>query len=106
MQEVNMSDKMDYSSKELKLIVNSAFKAQMSRGQSSLNGKLKEEEIEKFCTLNEDATKILFSAIERFALSHRSINSIKKVARTIADIEQSIAIEKRHLLEALSYRRR
>jgi magnesium chelatase family protein len=78
----------------------------MKRGQSNLNGKLKEEEIEKFCKLNEEAQKILFSAIERFALSHRSINSIKKVARTIADIEQSENIEKKHLFEALSYRRR
>jgi magnesium chelatase family protein len=56
--------------------------------------------------LTEDAEKILFSAIERFALSHRSIGSIKKVARTIADLEVSKNIEKRHLLEALSYRRR
>ncbi len=106
MQEVNMHDKMDYSSKELKLIVNHAFKAQIQRGQKRLNGKLKEEEIERFCQLNQDAQKILYAAIERFALSHRSINSIKKVARTIADIEQSTAIEKKHLMEALSYRRR
>ena len=106
MQEVNMHDKMDYTSKELKKFVNIAFKAQMTRGQSTLNGKMKEEEIEKYCALNVEAQKILFSAIERFALSHRSINSIKKVARTIADLEKSINIEKKHLLEALSYRRR
>jgi len=78
----------------------------MSRGQKNLNGKLNEEEIENYCQLNAEAEKILFAAIERFALSHRSINSIKKVARTIADVEQSERIEKRHLLEALSYRRR
>ncbi|HIP14632.1 MAG TPA: ATP-binding protein, partial [Sulfurimonas autotrophica] len=28
------------------------------------------------------------------------------VARTIADLEKSIVIEKEHILEALSYRRR
>jgi Predicted ATPase with chaperone activity len=56
--------------------------------------------------LSDDANKILFSAIERFSLSHRSIGSIKKVARTIADLDLSPNIEKRHLLEALSYRRR
>ncbi|CAA6813869.1 MAG: MG(2+) CHELATASE FAMILY PROTEIN / ComM-related protein [uncultured Sulfurovum sp.] len=106
MQEVNMNDKMDYSSKELKLMVNVAFKSQMQRGQSNLNGKLKEDEIEKFCQINQETEKILFSAIERFALSHRSINSIKKIARTIADLDQSVDIEKKHLFEALSYRRR
>jgi len=106
MQEVNMNDKMDYSSNELKEMVNRAFETQMRRGQTELNGKLKEEEIEHYCQLTKEAEEMLFAAIERFALSHRSINSIKKVARTIADLEQSINIEKRHLLEALSYRRR
>ena len=106
MQEVSATDTQGISSKEMKVLVNKAFKAQKERNQEQLNGKLKEDEIEKFCQLTEEATKILFSAIERFALSHRSIGSIKKVARTIADLELSQRIEKRHLLEALSYRKR
>jgi len=106
MQEVNMNDASDHSSKELKLMVNAAFKQQKLRGQINLNGKLKENEVEQFCQLQEDTQKILFSAIERFALSHRSIASIKKVARTIADLDSALNIEKKHLLEALSYRRR
>jgi len=106
MQEVRADDKKDFSSKDLKLQVNRAFIAQKKRGQVHLNGKLREDEVEKFCILTKDAEKILFSAIERFSLSHRSIGSIKKVARTIADLELSPVIEKKHLLEALSYRRR
>ncbi len=106
MQEINLNDKMDYDSTELKIMVNSAFKMQKQRGQKNLNGKLQEKEVEKFCQLTQEGEKILFSAIERFALSHRSINSIKKVARTIADLESSVQIEKKHLLEALSYRKR
>jgi len=106
MQEVSMSDAPSYSSKALKLMVNNAFKIQKKREQTNLNGKLNEQEIEKYAILSNEAQKILSSAIERFALSHRSINSIKKVARTIADLEASVNIEKKHLLEALSYRRR
>jgi len=106
MQEINMNDKMDYTSEQLKLMVNHAFKQQKRRGQKNLNGKLQEQEIETFCQLKTDAQKVLFTAIERFGLSHRSIGSIKKVARTIADLESSSEIEKRHLMEALSYRRR
>ncbi len=106
MQEVSSTDKADISSKEMKKQVNRAFIAQKKRGQVNLNGKLREDEVEKFCMLSDDANKILFSAIERFSLSHRSIGSIKKVARTIADLDLSPKIEKRHLLEALSYRRR
>jgi len=106
MQEVSYEDKKDVSSKELKQMVNEAFKVQKERGQERLNGKLKEDEVEKFCLLTKEAEEILFKAIERFGLSHRSIGSIKKVARTIADLEASSSIEKKHLMEALSYRRR
>jgi len=106
MQEVSSADKKSIGSKEMKVLVNAAFVLQKQRGQVHLNGKLTEKEIEQFCDLSPEAEKILFSAVERFALSHRSIGSIKKVARTIADLSGAKTIEKSHLLEALSYRRR
>jgi magnesium chelatase family protein len=83
-----------------------AFKMQKQRGQQRLNGKLTEDEIETYCCLNEEAHKILEGAIGRFGLSHRSIASIKKVGRTIADLSGHEKIEKKDILEALSYRRR
>jgi len=106
MQEISPDDKKGISSKEMKKAVNSAFVLQKNRGQQRLNGKLSENEIEKYCILSPEAQKILFSAIEKFGLSHRSLGSIKKVARTIADLANSKTIEKIHILEALSYRRR
>ncbi len=106
MQEVGKDDKSDITSRDIHLKVIEAFKRQKSRGQERLNGKLKEEEIEVYCILEDGAKSILDSAIMRFALSHRSIASIKKVARTIADLEEHEMIEKSDILEALSYRRR
>ena len=106
MQEVQSSDRAGIDSKTMHKAVLSAFKAQKCRGQARLNGKLTEEEVERYCTLSKEAEEMLESAITRFALSHRSIASIKKVARTIADIEGHVAIEKGDMLEALSYRRR
>ncbi|MCK4441006.1 MAG: ATP-binding protein, partial [Sulfurovaceae bacterium] len=106
MQEISIDDKKSISSKEMKKAVNSAFVLQKNRGQKRLNGKLTENEIEIFCQLSPEAEKILFSAIEKFGLSHRSLGSIRKVARTIADLANSKTIEKVHILEALSYRRR
>ncbi len=106
MQEVTQEDRSDVTSKAMHEVVLEAFVRQKERGQWHLNGKLNEEEIENYCVLSADAHKILRSAIEKFALSHRSIGSIKKVARTIADIEGHEQIEKRDMLEALSYRRR
>jgi magnesium chelatase family protein len=106
MQEISADDKKGISSKEMKKQVNLAFRLQKERGQERLNGKLRENEIEEFCELSHDAQTILFSAVEKFGLSHRSLGSIKKVARTVADLVGSKSIDKVHILEALSYRRR
>ena len=106
MQEIQSTDKADVTSKVMHEAVLRAFEMQKKRGQPRLNGKLSEEEIEVFCQLNNEAQKILESAIGKFGLSHRSIASVKKVARTIADIEGHQTIEKQDILEALSYRRR
>jgi magnesium chelatase family protein len=76
------------------------------RGQKNFNGKMSDAEVEEFCVLDDDAQGVLDMAIQNFALSFRSIKKVQKVARTIADLDASELIEKRHLLEALSYRRR
>lgn len=106
MQSVKHDDKPSVSSKEMHEIVLRVHKAAKARGQKSFTAKLSDDEIEKFCTLAPDAKNALDMAIQRFALSFRSIKKIQKVARTIADIASSQIIQKEHLLEALSYRRR
>ena len=106
MQEVDSSDKGDISSTQMHQKVLKAFKRQKNRGQSRLNGKLTEEEIESYCLLDSDASRILENAISKFGLSHRSIASVKKTGRTIADLNAHVMIEKSDILEALSYRRR
>jgi magnesium chelatase family protein len=106
MQEVSSSDKGDITSEEMHQAVLRAFVQQKRRGQIRLNGKLTEEEVEKYCILDDASQKVLESAIQRFGLSHRSIASIKKIARTIADLNGNESITKKDLLEALSYRRR
>jgi magnesium chelatase family protein len=106
MQEVSSSDTTGISSEEMHQKVLETFHLQKSRGQIRLNGKLNEEEIEHYCILSDEAETILFKAISQFALTHRSIASIKKVARTIADLNKHDPIERSDILEALSYRRR
>jgi magnesium chelatase family protein len=106
MQEVSANDKGDISSKQMHKEVLKVFKMQKVRGQERLNGKLNEEEIETFCKLTSEANNILEGAIGKFGLSHRSIASLKKIARTIADLNSHKQIEKLDVLEALSYRRR
>jgi len=106
MQEVSSEDKGDITSAQMHQSVVQAFVQQKYRGQQRLNGKLTEEEIEKYCQLSPESEKILEGAIGKFGLSHRSIASIKKIARTIADLGEHREVEKSDILEALSYRRR
>ena len=106
MQEVDFEKSSVSDSKTMHSMVLKAFKAQKSRGQKRLNGQLLESEIEKFCQLDNSANEILQKAIINFSLSYRAIANIKKVARTIADLNNNKTITKKDILEALSYRKR
>jgi magnesium chelatase family protein len=106
MSEVNYDDKSDISSRKMHQMVLNAFKIQMQRGQNDLNGKLKDEDIKKYCVLDSEGENILNKATQNYSLSFRSINKVLKVARTIADLEASENIKKEHIFEALSFRKR
>ncbi|WP_456323841.1 YifB family Mg chelatase-like AAA ATPase [Hydrogenimonas sp.] len=106
MQESDPEDSPSIDSHSMHAEVIEAFRRQKARGQSRLNGKLDEKELELYATLSKDAQETLLKAVQNFGLSHRGVGNVKKVARTIADLAGSIEIEKSHLLEALSFRRR
>lgn len=67
--------------------------AQMGRG-----------ELEAFCPLDGPCQALLKGAFERMGLTARSYDRILRVARTIADLDHSEAIQVPHLAEALQYR--
>jgi magnesium chelatase family protein len=94
------------SSAELHKTVIDAFIRQKQRGQVELNGKLSNEDIKKYCLLDDESKDILEKARLNYALSFRSINKILKVARTIADINKNDFITKTDLLKSLNFRRR
>lgn len=104
MGEINDTDVPSYSSKQMSAMVLNAFKNQIERGQSELNGKLCDFDIAKFCTLENAATEILSKAITNYHLSQRGRNKILKVARTIADLRDAKSISKADIIESLSYR--
>ena len=56
------------------------------------------------CKMSDDAKSLLQSAMKHLRLSARSCHRVLKVARTIADLEQTALIENHHLAEALQYR--
>jgi hypothetical protein len=64
------------------------------------------KEINKFCVLDDETEQILKQAVTMMNLSARSYYRILKLSRTIADLANSENIQKEHILEALSYRKR
>ncbi len=77
---------------------------QRHRSQSVLNAQLKAQEVEEYCVLTDKAEEVLKLAFARLGLSMRAYHKILKVARTIADLEQSPVIDRVHVQEAISYR--
>jgi magnesium chelatase family protein len=64
------------------------------------------ELLEQVAVLEEDARRLLAQAAEAMRLSARGFHRVIRVARTIADLAGSDRIERIHVAEALSYRRR
>ncbi len=68
------------------------------------NAEMSNVEIEKLANISPEAIKIAISSTEKLKLSTRVYYRILRVARTIADIDNSEIVEIKHILEAFSYR--
>ena len=60
--------------------------------------------LEAITALTEGACRLVGDIAERFRLSARAYHRVLRVARTIADLEESAAVEKPHVAEAAGYR--
>jgi magnesium chelatase family protein len=92
------------SSATVRARVLAAHERQLARAGKP-NTALTGTEMERDCVLDLHDLQLLVTAAERFALSARAIQRIRRVARTIADLAGVERIDTAHLTEALSYRR-
>ncbi len=92
------------SSAQMRERVAAARKRALGRG-GRLNARLGVRDIERHCGLDRQSEALLARAVDRLGLSHRALHRILKVARTIADLDDSDAIGPKHLSEAIGYRR-
>ncbi|MCL5674949.1 MAG: YifB family Mg chelatase-like AAA ATPase [Candidatus Omnitrophica bacterium] len=60
--------------------------------------------IKKYCHLDSECQALLKKAIEQINLSARGYDKILKIARTIADMDNSRDIQAHHITEAIHYR--
>ena len=70
----------------------------------STNSEMRADDVERFIILTPELRVLFNTSAERLKLSPRAYHKVLKVARTIADLDQSENIKEGHLLEALAYR--
>ncbi len=68
------------------------------------NSQMQARHIRRFCKLDEKGDQLLEQVTDKLGLSARSFTRILKLARTIADLAKSEAIQTLHLAEAIQYR--
>jgi magnesium chelatase family protein len=68
------------------------------------NAQMSANVLRNMCKIDEAGQTLLKNAMEKLGLSARAYDRILKVARTIADLDASTAIQTQHLAEAIQYR--
>ncbi|MBV8050930.1 MAG: ATP-binding protein, partial [Acidobacteriaceae bacterium] len=68
------------------------------------NAQMAPRHIRAFCELSADCERLLERAMVQQGLTARAHDRILKVARTIADLEGEVALQPKHIAEAIQYR--
>ena len=90
------------SSELIRNRVIAARSVQKKRG--ILNSNIPHRDIGSFVKIDSESEKLLEKFADRMKISGRGIDKILKVARTIADLDNSDRVIKKHILESIQYR--
>ncbi|HHT9110350.1 MAG TPA: YifB family Mg chelatase-like AAA ATPase [Candidatus Brocadiaceae bacterium] len=110
-----MANKEVQSSEEIRKKVTTARSMQKERfkGQSTVhsdgqgvmvNALMPSKHMKKYCALDKPAEAFFHQAMMELGLSARGHSKVLKVARTIADLDESDVIKIEHISEAIQYR--
>jgi len=95
------------SSADIKLAVEAAQNVQRQRYKDekiTANSQLTGGLIDKYCSLDVESKSLVKQVYDKMGLSARGYHKILKLARTIADLENSADINAGHIAEAVQYR--
>lgn len=96
------------SSASIRSRVTEARKLQTQRFKNTkntnYNAQMSSRQIRKYCSLDQDSSALLKSAMERLSLSARAYDRILKVSRTLADLAGKDKVDSDHISEAIQYR--
>lgn len=102
------NQEMAEESKLIRARVSKAREKQLIRFKNKknmhCNAQMNTKTVREVCKINEEGKLLLKKAMDKLGLSARAYDRILKVARTIADMENSEKIENHHLAEAIQYR--
>jgi magnesium chelatase family protein len=90
------------SSADIRARIERARAVQQARGY--YNARMPVRMIRKQCALDESGERTLEMAVRRMGLSARAHDRILKVARTLADLDESTGVSAKHVAEAVQYR--
>ncbi|MGB5316727.1 MAG: YifB family Mg chelatase-like AAA ATPase [Robiginitalea sp.] len=101
-------DRKGESSADIRKRVTAARELQIERFKAlekmHYNAQMNTNQIREYCKLDNASKAMLKMAMERLNLSARAYDRILKVARTIADLENTTAVSGNHISEAIQYR--
>ena len=101
---VKMEASSVLSTAQMREMVHRAVERQKDRNGGKNNSSLSIKELQNYCELDEESEDFIRQAYEKFEMSMRGYHKVLKIARTVADVEQSENININHLSEALTYR--
>ena len=95
-------DSVAESSAEIRVRVERARTVQRARG--FYNSRIPARDVRRICALDDAGERTLEMAVRRMGLSARAHDRVLKVARTVADLDESATVTAKHLAEAVQYR--
>ena len=94
-------------SSAIKARVDAARRLQAKRLEgtgAACNAHMDHDRLEESCALDQAGERVMKGAFQRMGLTARSYDRLRRVARTIADLDGSETIQAAHLAEALQFR--
>lgn len=108
---LNSKNDLSENTESVRNRIEKAYKKQVVRfsgegDKINRNSDMGAKDISKYISLEKDVESILNQAASKLNLSARAYHRVLKLARTIADLDDSEKIESKHILEAIQYRPR